>query len=267
MDSRLRNGPVALRLVLQLAGESDPTDDFTALWPADRPLVELGRLEVTRISPTSAADERRLVFDPTNVTDGIGLSADPIPLARSAAYSISYDHRRPNVAKGYRLFRHREGSPGKRFKGGERRFSANLQVEEAAAHVTPIPLLPSELCPPGRRVLANQFQPMKELVQVLAQRLVNHPEAVEVMEMRTDTVIIVELRVAKEDRVIGKGNTLSPSAQSCTRSEVGPTIGFFSRSSRLDESSYRRERKITGETRALVSFAGFLAVPRPFSIR
>jgi catalase len=93
LESRLRNGPVAFRLLLQLAGESDPTDDATALWPADRPLVELGRLEVTRISPTSAADERRLVFDPTNVTDGIGLSADPIPLARSAAYSISYDHR------------------------------------------------------------------------------------------------------------------------------------------------------------------------------
>jgi hypothetical protein len=93
LEGRLSNGPVAFRLLLQLAGESDPTDDVTALWPADRPLVELGRLEVTRISPTSAADERRLVFDPTNVTDGIGLSADPIPLARSAAYSISYDQR------------------------------------------------------------------------------------------------------------------------------------------------------------------------------
>ena len=93
LESRLRKGPVVFRLLLQLAGESDPTDDVTALWPADRPLVELGRLEVTRISPTGAADERRLVFDPTNVTDGIGLSADPIPLARSAAYSISYDHR------------------------------------------------------------------------------------------------------------------------------------------------------------------------------
>ena len=93
LEGRLRNGPVAFRLLLQLAGESDPTDDATALWPADRPLVELGRLEVTRISPTSAADERRLVFDPTNVTDGIDLSDDPILLARSAAYSISYDHR------------------------------------------------------------------------------------------------------------------------------------------------------------------------------
>jgi catalase len=93
LEGRLRTGPVAFRLLLQLAGESDPTDDPTALWPADRPLVELGRLEVSRMSATGAADERRLVFDPANVTDGIGLSDDPFPMARSAAYSISYDHR------------------------------------------------------------------------------------------------------------------------------------------------------------------------------
>jgi catalase len=93
LEGRLKKGPVAFRLLLQLAGEGDPTDDATALWPADRPLVELGRLEVTEISPTSAADERRLVFDPTNITDGIDLSADPILLARSAAYSVSYNHR------------------------------------------------------------------------------------------------------------------------------------------------------------------------------
>ena len=93
LESRLRNGPVTFRLLLQLAAEGDPTNDPTALWPADRPLVELGRLEVTAISPTSAADERRLVFDPTNLTDGIDLSDDPFPLARSAAYSISYDER------------------------------------------------------------------------------------------------------------------------------------------------------------------------------
>jgi catalase len=93
LESRLQNGPVVFRLLVQLAGESDPTDDVTALWPADRPLVELGRLEVTGISPTGAADERRLVFDPTNQTDGIELSADPMLLARSAAYALSYDRR------------------------------------------------------------------------------------------------------------------------------------------------------------------------------
>ena len=41
-------------------------------------MVELGHLEVTGISATSAADERRLIFGPTNRTDGIDLSADPI---------------------------------------------------------------------------------------------------------------------------------------------------------------------------------------------
>jgi catalase len=93
LESRLRNGPVVFRLLLQIAAEADPTDDVTALWPADRPRVELGRLEVTGISPTGAAEERRLIFDPTNRTDGIELSADPILLVRSAAYSISYEHR------------------------------------------------------------------------------------------------------------------------------------------------------------------------------
>jgi catalase len=49
LESRLRNGPVVFRLLLQLAGKGDPTDDVTALWPTDRPLVELGRLQVTAI--------------------------------------------------------------------------------------------------------------------------------------------------------------------------------------------------------------------------
>jgi catalase len=93
LESRLRTGPAAFRLLLQLAEAGDPTDDVTALWPEGRPVVELGRLEVARISPTTAADERRLIFDPANRTDGIDLSADPVLLARSAAYAISYDRR------------------------------------------------------------------------------------------------------------------------------------------------------------------------------
>jgi catalase len=56
-------------------------------------VVELRRLEVTGISPRSAADERHLILDPTNRTDGIDLSADPILLARSSVYAISYDRR------------------------------------------------------------------------------------------------------------------------------------------------------------------------------
>jgi len=47
---------------------------------------------------------------------------------------------------------------------------------------------------------------MKDLVEFLAQQLVNNPTAVEVKETQGDTASVLELRVAKEDlgRVIGK---------------------------------------------------------------
>lgn len=47
---------------------------------------------------------------------------------------------------------------------------------------------------------------MKDLVEFLAKRLVNHPESVEVRETRGETTSVLELRVAPEDlgRVIGK---------------------------------------------------------------
>ena len=47
---------------------------------------------------------------------------------------------------------------------------------------------------------------MKELVQYLAQSIVNEPDAVEVTESEDDNGSVVELKVAKEDlgRVIGR---------------------------------------------------------------
>ena len=47
---------------------------------------------------------------------------------------------------------------------------------------------------------------MKELVEVLAQSLVDHPEAVSVNAVVGDQSIILELKVAEDDmgRVIGK---------------------------------------------------------------
>lgn len=47
---------------------------------------------------------------------------------------------------------------------------------------------------------------MKELVEVIAMSLVDHPEEVVVTENETDKAIVVELKVATEDmgKVIGK---------------------------------------------------------------
>ena len=48
---------------------------------------------------------------------------------------------------------------------------------------------------------------MKELVQYMAEALVDYPEQVEVKEIEGESSIILELKVAREDigKVIGKG--------------------------------------------------------------
>ncbi|MCP4120111.1 MAG: KH domain-containing protein [Desulfobacteraceae bacterium] len=47
---------------------------------------------------------------------------------------------------------------------------------------------------------------MKELIKYIAQALVDHPEQVEVIEIKAQQTLVLELKVAKEDlgKVIGK---------------------------------------------------------------
>jgi catalase len=89
LTSRLADGPIVFDLLLQLAGDDDPIDDPTAVWPDARELVEAGRLEITAQVDDPEVDGNIEVFDPTRVPDGIELSADPILHARRAAYSAS----------------------------------------------------------------------------------------------------------------------------------------------------------------------------------
>lgn len=90
---RLKRGPVEFQYVAQIAREGDPTDVATSYWPADRERVTLGRLSVTSVAAGSDAVQRRLLFDPGHVTAGIEPSGDPLILARSGAYAISYARR------------------------------------------------------------------------------------------------------------------------------------------------------------------------------
>ena len=93
---RLQDAPVRFRLLLQLAGPGDETDDGSLVWPDDRKKVELGIITITSVVPDSTAAERDLAFDPTRLTDGIELSDDPLPLLRSRvyAYSVAGRHRK-----------------------------------------------------------------------------------------------------------------------------------------------------------------------------
>ena len=95
LHERLSQGPAELRLVAQLAGAGDRIDDGSISWPDDRPQLELGSIKVIKQVEDNEAVQRRLVFDPTRLADGIELSNDPLLPARSAIYSIAYKRRNP----------------------------------------------------------------------------------------------------------------------------------------------------------------------------
>ncbi len=60
---------------------------------------------------------------------------------------------------------------------------------------------------------------MKELVQVIAMSLVDHPEEVVVTETETDKSIVVELKVAPDDmgKVIGKQGRIAKSIRTVVK--------------------------------------------------
>lgn len=95
LPERLKRGPVTFYLKAQLAGPGDQTSDPSRPWPADRKVVELGVLTLDRAVPDSADAEKKLLFLPGQVTDGIELSDDPMISVRSSAYAVSFSRRNP----------------------------------------------------------------------------------------------------------------------------------------------------------------------------
>ena len=95
LPQRLKQGPVTFRLQAQLAAAGDNTKDPTMPWPADRKVVDLGVLTIDKAVPDSAAAEKKLVFLPGLLTDGIEVSDDPLIDLRSGAYAESFSRRNP----------------------------------------------------------------------------------------------------------------------------------------------------------------------------
>jgi catalase len=89
LDQRLRGGTMSFDLLFQLAGEDDPIDDPTAVWPDERELVVGGTLEITAVVDDPEGDGHIDVFDPMRLGDGIEPSNDPVLHARPKAYSVS----------------------------------------------------------------------------------------------------------------------------------------------------------------------------------
>ena len=92
---RLKHGSVSFHLKAQLAGAGDQTRDPTKAWPASRPVMDLGVLTITRAVPDSDEAQKKLLFLPTNLIDGIDASDDPIIPIRGGAYAVSFSRRNP----------------------------------------------------------------------------------------------------------------------------------------------------------------------------
>ena len=82
-------------LKAQLAAAGDSTKDSTKPWPDDRKVVELGVLTVDKAVPNSAEAEKKLLFLPGQLTDGIEQSDDPLIDVRNGAYALSFSLRNP----------------------------------------------------------------------------------------------------------------------------------------------------------------------------
>jgi len=93
LTRRIAAGPIRFDIQVQLANESDTVDDATHHWPADRPVVHLGVIELTAKAPDDEA-HRRIIFDPIPRVDGIEPSGDPLLELRAAIYLLSGRRRR-----------------------------------------------------------------------------------------------------------------------------------------------------------------------------
>jgi len=96
LPQRLAKGPVVFHVKAQLAAPGDSTKDATQAWPDDRKTVDMGTLTITKAAADSLAEQKKLLFLPGRLTDGIAPSDDPLIAARNAAYGVSFGRRSAN---------------------------------------------------------------------------------------------------------------------------------------------------------------------------
>ncbi len=94
MKTRLGNGPVKMRILVQLASKEDIVDDSTVHWPKSRPEIEFGTVELRSVVPNNDAEQRHIIFDPIPRVDGVEPSEDPLLEPRAILYLMSGRRRR-----------------------------------------------------------------------------------------------------------------------------------------------------------------------------
>jgi catalase len=90
--ARVGTGPVKFDWFAQIAAAGDKIDDPSVAWPDDRRLVKLGTITVERVADDQRDMDKKLLFLPSNVPEGIEV-ADPMVDFRTAAYAVSFSER------------------------------------------------------------------------------------------------------------------------------------------------------------------------------
>jgi len=97
ITDRVAKAPQRWTMAVTVADPGDPTADPSKAWPEGRRTVEVGTLVVQKIEAERDGPCRDINFDPTILPNGIKVSDDPFPAARSSAYAKSYDLRTSEV--------------------------------------------------------------------------------------------------------------------------------------------------------------------------
>jgi catalase len=95
LPERIARGPVTFHLKAQLAAAGDATNDPSQPWPEDRKVVQLGVLTLDKPVPDSEEAQKKLLFLPGQLTDGIEISDDLMIAVRDGAYAVSFSRRSP----------------------------------------------------------------------------------------------------------------------------------------------------------------------------
>jgi catalase len=93
LPQRIAKKPVAFHLKVQLAAVGDQTKDPSQPWPDNRKVVDLGVLTLDTPVADSLQAQKKLLFLPNRLTDGIELSDDRLPVIRSEVYALSFARR------------------------------------------------------------------------------------------------------------------------------------------------------------------------------
>lgn len=89
----LENKQAKFKVLVQLANVDDKVDDATYVFPTTNKIVDLGTLTLKSAIADSASAEKKIMYNPLLLPDGIAPSKDPILLARPGAYAVSFSRR------------------------------------------------------------------------------------------------------------------------------------------------------------------------------